>query len=85
MRIRTDGDYAHREDVIEQAADYYDCNKTRAVLAACEDVPALVAAARVVLERDDLTRQQRREMAETLSTRAVSFDLENRVLTERDP
>jgi hypothetical protein len=84
MRIRTDGDYAHREDVIEEAADYYDCNKTRAVLAACEDVPALVEAARTVLERDDLTREQRREMAATLSTRAVSFEVEESVRVEKD-
>jgi hypothetical protein len=85
MRIRTDGDYAHREDVIERAADYYDCNKTRAVVAACEDVPQLVAAAQEVLDRGDLTRQQRREMAETLSTRAVTFDLDERIKIQRDP
>jgi len=84
VRIRTDGDYAHREDVIEQAADYDDCNKTRAVVAACEDVPQLVAAAREDLERDDLTRQQRREMADTLSTRAVAFDLNERIEVRRD-
>jgi hypothetical protein len=85
MRIRTDGDYAHREDVIERAADYYDCNKTKAVVAACEDVPQLVAAARDVLDRDDLTRQQRREMAETLSTRAVSFSATDDVRIQKDP
>ena len=44
------------------------------MLAACEDVPSLVAAARKVLNRDDLTRQQRREMAETLSTRSAAFE-----------
>ena len=85
MRIRTDGDYGHRKDVIERAADYYDCNKTRAIVAACEDVPQLVAAAEEVLERDDLTRQQRREIADTLSTRAVSFDLEEQIKVHRDP
>lgn len=36
MRIRTDGDYAHREDTIEDAARAWDCNKTRAVLLSCE-------------------------------------------------
>nr|WP_255647776.1 hypothetical protein [Natrinema zhouii] len=30
-------------------------------------------------ERDDLTREQRREIAEMLSTRAISFDLESPV------
>jgi len=85
MRIRTDGDSAHREDVIERAADYYDCNKTKTVVAACENVPQLVTAARDVLGRDDLTRQQRREMAETLSTRAVTFEVDSQTTVQRDP
>jgi hypothetical protein len=85
MRIRTDGDYAHREDAIERAADFYDCNKTDAVVAACEDVPQLVEAAREVLARDDLTRRQREEIAETLSTRAVGLEVVDDVEVERDP
>ena len=75
MRIRTDGDYAYRRDAIERTADFYDCNKTKAVVSAC-DVPKFVQAARQVLERDDLTLEQRREIAEPLSTRAVTFDVE---------
>jgi len=55
MRIRTDGDYAYRRDAIERAADFYDCNKTKAVVSACDDVPKFVQASRQVLERDDLT------------------------------
>jgi hypothetical protein len=42
MRIRTDGDYAYRCDAIERAADFYDCNKTKAVVSACDDVPKFV-------------------------------------------
>ncbi|WP_439028492.1 DUF7692 domain-containing protein [Haloarchaeobius sp. DT45] len=85
MRIRTDGKYAYRTDAIEQAADFYDCNKTRAIVSACEDVPQLVAAARQVLDRDDLTRKQRQEIAETLSTRAVSFEISSEVVSDKNP
>ncbi|SDR44913.1 DUF7692 domain-containing protein [Natronobacterium texcoconense] len=84
MRIRTDGDYAYREDAIQRAADFYDCNKTKAVVSACEDVPRLVAAARQILERDDLTYEQRREIAETLSTRVTNFGVEQTVTVDRD-
>ncbi|WP_435551765.1 DUF7692 domain-containing protein [Natrinema sp. CGMCC1.2065] len=80
MRIRTDGDYAYRRDAIERAADFYDCNKTKAVVSACDDVPKFVQAARQVLERDDLTLKQRREIAETLSTRAMTFDIEDEIV-----
>ncbi len=79
MRIRTDGDYAYRRDAIERAADFYDCNKTKAVVSACDDVPMFVQAARRVLERDDLILEQRREIAETLSTRAVTVDVETEI------
>ncbi len=79
MRIRTDGKYEYRLDPINRAADFYDCNKTKAIVSACDDVPLLVAAARQVLARDDLTLEQRREIAETLSTRAVTFEVDTDV------
>jgi hypothetical protein len=84
MRIRTDGDYAYRRDAIERAADFYDCNKTTAVVSACDDVPKFVQAARQVLERDDLTLEQRREIAETLSTRAVTFEVDSEIVVDTD-
>jgi len=84
MRIRTDGDKAYRRDAIERASRFYDCNKTTAVVSACEDVPQLVGAAEAVLERDDLTLQQKREIAETLSTRATRFKLSEEVEVNRD-
>ncbi len=64
MRIRTDGDYAYRRDAIECAADFYYCNKTKAVVSACDDVPKFVQAARQVLERDDLTLGQRQPLTD---------------------
>jgi hypothetical protein len=85
VRIRTGDGNEHRYEAIERAADFYDCNKTKAVVAACEDVPNLAAAAREILSRNDLTLQQRKEMAETLSSRAVSFSVETKITATRDP
>ncbi|WP_226004114.1 DUF7692 domain-containing protein [Natrinema salinisoli] len=84
MRIRTDDDYAYRNDAIERAADFYDCNKTKAVVSACDDVPMFVQAIRQLLERDDLTLEQRQEIAETLSTRAVTFEVDTEIVVTTD-
>jgi hypothetical protein len=70
---------------IEGASEYYGVNKSDAIARACNDVPELVASVRAVLQRDDLTPQQKREMAETVSTSAVEFDLETAVHVEKDP
>ncbi|MGQ3412651.1 DUF7692 domain-containing protein [Natrinema sp. LN54] len=59
---------------MECATDFYNCNK-KAVVSACDDVPKFVQASRQVLERDDLTFEQRREIAATLSTRTGSFEV----------
>ena len=83
MRIRTDGDKAYRRDAIEKASRFYDCNKTTAVVSACEDVPQVDRAAETVLERDDLTMQQKQEIAETLTTRATSSSVAGAMQVER--
>nr|WP_229112095.1 hypothetical protein [Halapricum desulfuricans] len=75
LRIRFDK-ARYREDAIEKAADFYDCNKSDAAAQACEDVVEIVRAAETVLEREDLTLQQRREIAEEFSTRVTEFDVE---------
>jgi len=36
------------------------------------------------LERDDLTLEQRREIVETLSTRAVTFEIETEIAVTTD-
>ena len=79
VRIRTDEGNKWRYDAIQKAADYYDRNRSDAVAFACDDLPELVDGACEVLERDDLTEQQKREIAETLSSRAVSFEIETGV------
>ena len=61
---------------IENAARFYDCNRSNAIAFACNEVDEIVLAARRVLEREYVTIEQRQEIAETLRTRAVSFDVE---------
>lgn len=73
MRVRTDGKFEHREDIIKKAAGFYDRNKTDSLLRAADDVPDLVQGIGRVLERDDLTHEQRRELAKMLSTRHFKF------------
>jgi len=81
LRIRFDGN-RYREDAIEKAARFYDKNKSDAAAYACEDVVEIVRAAEEVLQRDDLTLEQRREIAETFSTRVTSFDIDLAVHVE---
>lgn len=75
VRIRTDDGNEWRYDAIEQAAAFYDCNRSDAIAFACDSVPELVDAIQDVLEREDLTHRQRREIADALSTRAVTFEI----------
>lgn len=75
MRIRTDGDYAHRADTIETAADRLDVNKTRAVLIACDSVGDLLDGVEEALEHPDLPASVRQDFAETISTRRIQVDV----------
>lgn len=81
MRIRTDGDYAHRVDTIEAAMDALDENtKTAAVLAACEHVRQDRKAKAEALTHPDMTP----ELAEVLSTRELhlGYQIETKLRTE---
>lgn len=75
VRIRTGEGNEWRFDQIERASEFFDCNRSDAVAFACEGVVELVDAAQEVLNRDDLTHEQRQEIAESFSTRAVSFEI----------
>ncbi|MBX0325575.1 hypothetical protein EGH21_21355 [Halomicroarcula sp. F13] len=66
MRIREDGKHAHRTDTIEQAAEFWGCNKTTALMKSAEFSWRIDERIQEVLERDDLTTRQKREIAETL-------------------
>ncbi|SFS00187.1 hypothetical protein SAMN05216559_2323 [Halomicrobium zhouii] len=67
MRIRTDGKHARREDTIEQAADFWGCNKTTALMQSAEFAVRIDSGIRKVLVREDLTLRQKQEIAQTLS------------------
>jgi len=75
MRIRTDGEYAHRKDTIEAAANRLDCNKTHAVLVSCEVVGDVLDGVEDALEHPDLPPSLRDELAETISTRRVDVNV----------
>ncbi|QLH77569.1 hypothetical protein HZS55_09785 [Halosimplex rubrum] len=67
MRIREDGKHAHRTDTIEQAAEFWGCNKTTALMRSADFARRIDERIRTVLARDDLTVAQKREIAETLT------------------
>jgi len=84
MRIRFDN-APYREDVIERAADYYDCNRTDAVIKACDDVHRLTEVVEWILQRDDLTTDQKQEVAERASRcRGVSFEVDEEIMVTRE-
>jgi len=66
MRIRTD-EKPHRERTIEQIAEHYGCNKTRALMLAADQVVEFHIAINDILEIDSLSIQQRQEIAERVS------------------
>jgi hypothetical protein len=66
MRIREDDKHAHRTDTIEQAAEFWSCNKTTALMKSAEFSWRIDERIRDVLARDDLTARQKQEIAETL-------------------
>jgi hypothetical protein len=81
VRIRTDDGNEWRYDAIQAAADYYDCNRSDAVAYACEDTTGAVEFVLTVLERNDLTVRQRRELVDAANSKlqGVSFELNDDV------
>lgn len=67
MRIREDGKHGHRTETIEEAVDFWDCNKTTALMQSAEFSCCIHDSITEVLSRNDLTIRQKREIAETLS------------------
>jgi len=67
MRIREDGKHAHRTDTIEQAAEFWNCNKTKALMRSAEFSWRMHERVQEVLAREDLTVQQKQEIADILS------------------
>lgn len=75
MRIRTDGEYAHRKETIEAAAERFDCNKTKAVLIACKVSGDVLDGVEEALEHPDLPPSLRDELAEIISTRRINIEI----------
>lgn len=73
MRIRTDGDYSHRKDIIESAADRLDVNKTRAVLLSADAVGSLLEELEDALAHEDIPPRVAEEIAEQVETRKWSL------------
>lgn len=84
MRIRTDGDREHRERTIEQAAEFWDCNKTTALMHSAEYSARIDERIQEVLAREDLTVAQKREIAETLTVpNIIEYEVDETVSVER--
>jgi len=85
MRIRTDGELSHREETIEQAAEFWGCNKTRALLLSADFAPRIVPRIEKVLAREDLTTRQKREIAEMFSVPGTLYvDYKENIMTKID-
>jgi hypothetical protein len=83
IRIRTNNDNQYRYHAIEQAAEFYDCNRSDAVAYACDNVPKLVEAVEAVLRREDLTAAQKREIAGEFSGRGIEFTVDETVSVQQ--
>lgn len=73
VRIRTGEGNEWRYSSIEKAGKLFNRNRSDSIAYACESVTELVDGIEEVLGREDLTHKQRQEIAETLSTRTISF------------
>lgn len=67
MRIRTDGKHEYRAEIIERAAEFWDCNKTTALMKSVEFTRQMDASVQEILSRNDLTFQQKQEIAQLLT------------------
>lgn len=81
MRIRTDGEYAHRQDTIDDAARAWGCNKTRAVLLSCELATTLLDDLPDLLTDDRLPPGVAADLAARLDGRYVDVDYERPTVT----
>lgn len=79
IRVRTGEENEYRYHAVQQAADFYGCNRSDAIAYACDNVISLVEAAETILSRDDLTPKQKKEIAEEFSGRGLDFGVEELV------
>ncbi|WP_435098490.1 DUF7692 domain-containing protein [Halarchaeum sp. P4] len=74
MRIRTDGDYAHRKDVIEDAAEFWGVNKTDAVVKSCDLAGRVLPQLEQALAEADIPPSEAEKIADAVSTRNVTVE-----------
>lgn len=67
-RARTDGSNRYRYDAIMKASRRFDCNKTRAIVLACDIAGELVDNVEQALQHEDIPHSVAEELAETIST-----------------
>lgn len=73
MRIRTDGKFAYREELVDDVADLLDENtRVGAIEASTEFTQAMLPALERAVDHEDMTE----ELAEVLSTRVVDVEYE---------
>lgn len=70
VRVRCDDGNEHRYRAIERASRFYGVNKSDSVAYACNDIAELAGTLKEILNHDDLTMKQRREIAERLDQTA---------------
>jgi len=84
MRIRTEDEYAYRGSVIEEAADFWGCNKTDAVVKSCDFAGRVLPQLKDALEAADIPPSETRKVVEAVSTPNVTVEFERpTVLIER--
>lgn len=84
VRIRTDPDdgYAHRYDTIQHAKETFDVgNNTDAILNACDLAGQLLPALQDALEEADIRPSEKQAIAEAVSTRRLSVDVDSESVT----
>jgi hypothetical protein len=79
MRIRTD-EKPHRERTIEQVAEHYGCNKTKAMLLAADQVPELHEALEDILSDPALSTNDKQRIAERFNqARGIEIEISEHV------
>jgi len=86
VRVRTDPDdgYGHRYDVIQAAKDTFDAgNNTEAIVKACDLTGRLLPTLEEVLADADIRPSEKEKIADAVSTRHISMDIEREDVTIR--
>jgi hypothetical protein len=82
MRIRTD-EKPHRERTIEKVSDHYQCNKTRALLLAADQVPELHEAVESVLSDPELSLVDKQRIAERFNqARGINVEIAEQITVD---